>query len=79
MAKRVKKRRAVEITNDNCKQVLLVYRFAGIIPTELSDEEVARRLGLITQGMVDSLMGPYDKNLIKKAESIVLKPIWKSE
>ncbi|HID19955.1 MAG TPA: hypothetical protein EYP28_03305 [Methanophagales archaeon] len=49
-----------------------VYRFAGIIHTELSDEEVARRLGLITQGMVDSLMGQYDKNMIKKAESIIL-------
>lgn len=49
-----------------------VYRFAGIIHTELSDEEVARRLGLITQGMVDSLMGQYDKNMIKNAESIVI-------
>ncbi len=54
MAKRVKKRRTVEITDDNCKQMLLVYRFAGIIHTELSD-------------------------MIKKAESIILKPIWKSE
>ncbi len=51
-----------------------VYRFAGIIRVKPSNEEIARRMGLITPGMVDSLMGRYDKDMIKKAESIILNP-----
>jgi hypothetical protein len=51
-----------------------VYRFAGIIHVKPSNEEIARRMGLITPGMVDSLMERYDKDMIKKAESIVISP-----
>lgn len=49
-----------------------VYRFAGISQIGLTDEEIAREMGLVTPGMVDMLMGQYKEDMIKKAESITI-------
>lgn len=51
-----------------------VYRFAGIVHIRLSEEEIARRLGLITPRMVDELMERYEREMIRKAESIIINP-----
>lgn len=51
-----------------------VHRFAGIVHIRPSEEEIARQMGLITPGMVGELMERYEKEMIRKAESIIINP-----
>jgi len=47
------------------------YRFFGILTKRMSDEEMARRLGLVTPQLA---MGWYEGEAVREAESIVMGP-----
>lgn len=50
------------------------YAFTGITTCSVRDGGLARRMGLITPGMVDEMMGALEEGYVKDAETLLLYP-----